>query len=270
MEWSSPGFTERSYTRVLRVPFELPCRCTPVLAVLVLVFPLAGAAQTPAKPRIDWKTSYAEALALAKNEEKPLLIDFFATWCGPCHLMDEQTFSDPAVAKAMADFVCVKIDVDADEKTAFAYGIRSIPRTVILNVYGEIVGDRIGFMESSAYIDFLNDAREYTHRKMDGVVIGVPAEAPEAMPITPDAKLEEVMSLLANPDKAVRDKAREVLLTLDVHLVKSWMRQALASPYLGERIAARETLAKLDPSAWPEFDPWASAEERAQALAIGD
>lgn len=267
MAWIKAGYPGRQFYRVSALRRgALPC----LVAVIAVLAPLASVAQAPEKPRIDWKTKYAEAIALAKEQEKPVLIDFFAAWCGPCHMMDEQTFTDPAVVKASTEFVCIKIDVDADEKTAFAYGIGSIPRTIVLNIYGEIVGDRIGFMAGRSYTGFLNDVREYTHQKVDGIVIGVPAEVPETITIEPDAKIDEIMKVLASPSKGVREKAREVVLAMEPDQVKRWMRQGLASPYLGERIAAKETLSKLDPSAWPDFDPWATVEERAKSLAQGD
>jgi len=126
-------------------------------AALLAVAFTAGAQEAP-EARIEWIANYHDGIAAAQKAEKPVLIDFYASWCGPCKLMDEQVFPDPAVVAAMADFVCIKVDVDSDVKVALAYGVQSIPRTVVLNIHGEMVGDRIGFMESEAYIDFLKDA----------------------------------------------------------------------------------------------------------------
>lgn len=243
-----------------------------LLSLGLVALGAARAAEQPAKPRIDWQVKYPEAVALAAKLEKPVLIDFFAAWCGPCRMMEEQTFTDPEVITAMGDFVCVKVDVDTDEKTAFAYGVRSIPRTVVLNIHGEMVGDRVGFMESSAYMAFLKDVAEYTHRKVDGTVIKVPMEipGPEPVKIAPDSELVEVMKYLADPAPAVREQAREILIALDAKLVEGWMRQALASKFLGERIAAKETLAKVAPEAYTDFDPWATEAERTKALVEGN
>jgi len=241
-----------------------------IVAALLATQALATAAQDAQSPRIDWKSDYQESIALAEKLKKPVLIDFFATWCGPCRMMDEQTFTDPDVIEAMAEFVCIKVDVDIDEKTAFAYGIRSIPRTVVLNIHGEVVGDRVGFMERDGYLAFLKDVKEYTHRKVDGTVIKVPPEEmPEPVTIAAESDIAEVMKYLANPMPKVREEAQQALLALDPTLVERWMRQALTSAYLGERIAAKETLAKIAPELYPDFDPWAAAEERAKRLTEG-
>ncbi len=237
------------------------------LSSLLLITTRATAQETR-KPAIAWKTDYHEALKLATEQNKPLLIDFFATWCGPCRMMDEQVYTDPEVIKAMGSFVTVKVDIDADEKTAMAYGVHSIPRNVVLNIHGEMIGDRLGFMESEEYIAYLKDAGEYTHKKIEGTVIDVPeGSAPENAPITADTKQEEVMALLADADPEVRKATREMVLKLDAALVKGWMRQGLASAYLGERIAAKEVLSTLEPEMVANFDPWATEADRAAALA---
>jgi len=234
----------------------------------LVTFATIATAQEPQKPAIEWRTDYHEAVKLAKEQNKPLLIDFFATWCGPCRMMDEQVYTDPEVITATSAYVTVKVDIDTDEKTAMAYGVHSIPRNIVLNVHGEMIGDRLGFMESEEFIAYLKDTAENTHKKIDGAVIDVPeGEAPEKAPITADAKQEEVMALLADPDPEVRKATRETVLKLDATLVKGWMRQGLASAYLGERIAAKETLAVLEPEAAANFDPWASEADRAAALA---
>lgn len=236
------------------------------VTLLLLSLPLFGAAPQPATPAIDWMTNYHEAIARAKKLGKPIIVDFYADWCGPCHLMDEQTFTDPEVILAMQDFVNVKVNIDVDEKTAFAYGVRSIPRTVVINTFGEMVGDRVGFMEVEFYLAYLKDVSEYTHTQVDGTVITVPAAVPETVSIAPDADFTEVMALLSNPEAELRAKAQEAVLALDKKLLRQWMEKGLTSDYLGDRIAAKDILLTLDRDTYAAFDPWAPVDERTQFL----
>jgi len=61
---------------------------------------------------ITWSHDYQASLAQAKQENKPLMVDVFATWCTPCQQMDEDVFSRADVGEASREFVCVKVDGD--------------------------------------------------------------------------------------------------------------------------------------------------------------
>lgn len=70
------------------------------------------------------------------NSEKPTLVDFYATWCGPCKML---TPIIESVSKDLGDDARVlKVDVDKNRDAAAQYGIRSVP-TLILFKEGEIV-----------------------------------------------------------------------------------------------------------------------------------
>jgi cytochrome c biogenesis protein CcdA/thiol-disulfide isomerase/thioredoxin len=83
------------------------------------VDPAAVASSVEAKVKEGWHASLAEGLALAEREQKPVLVDLWATWCKNCLTMDTTTFKDPAVTKALDDYVKIKFQAEQpDEEPA--------------------------------------------------------------------------------------------------------------------------------------------------------
>ncbi len=110
----------------------------------------------------DSKGDFAAALARAKKEKKYVFIDFYATWCGPCKMMDRQTYSDSSVGKAAAKFVNRKVDAEKGEgiKLAARYGIQAYPTMVIVDATGKEVNREQGFRPAAQFARFLDDTRE--------------------------------------------------------------------------------------------------------------
>jgi len=106
--------------------------------------PTEADAAGEAKP-IEWFTSYEEGMKVAADEGWPVMIDLYADWCGPCKMLDEQTWPDPAVQKLADKFVCIKVNVDENEQVAKDYGATSIPLVVFLKSDGTKIDESVGF-----------------------------------------------------------------------------------------------------------------------------
>lgn len=106
------------------------------------------------KPDAFQKLTYEKALAKAKEEKKVVMVDFNATWCGPCKMLDKNTFPDQEVNKMLTSkTVAIKVDVDEDPKLAQKYKITGIPCLVFINGDGKEVGRLEGFMEPGDFLD---------------------------------------------------------------------------------------------------------------------
>lgn len=89
------------------------------------------------------------------NGDKPVLVDFYATWCGPCKVMSPtiESLGKELVGQARI----LKIDVDKNEAVANQYRIQSVP-TLIIFKKGEAVWRMSGIMEKE---DLLQQIKKY-------------------------------------------------------------------------------------------------------------
>lgn len=95
--------------------------------------------------QINWVTSIETAKHMAQESNKLILLDFWAVWCGPCKEMDFAVWNKEGIQELTKQYVALKIDFDANRVLARDYNITSIPRTIILDPYGDVIEERIGF-----------------------------------------------------------------------------------------------------------------------------
>ena len=108
---------------------------------------------------IQWSTQLDSALVVAQIAEKPVMIDFMATWCPPCQKMEDSTFSQDAVIEKSKAFVPVRIDVDLQgdlanvyQGNARKYGGVGIPNILFLSPQGERMHQVIGYQKPEELI----------------------------------------------------------------------------------------------------------------------
>ncbi|MEZ3521651.1 MAG: thioredoxin [Muribaculaceae bacterium] len=88
------------------------------------------------------------------NESKPTLVDFFATWCGPCRM--QSPILEDVKSKAGDKANVIKIDIDKNQELAARYNVRSVP-TLIIFKNGEALWRAVGLQTADILMAKLSE-----------------------------------------------------------------------------------------------------------------
>ena len=106
---------------------------------------------------MDVTTATFQHDVIERSHELPVVVDFWAAWCGPCRMLGPAIETE--VAKRGGKLELAKIDVDAEQALAAQYGIQSIP-TVTVFRDGEPVTGFVGAQPAAAISRFLDQTIE--------------------------------------------------------------------------------------------------------------
>ena len=115
-----------------------------VLLAVVGLYMFAGGLTT-AESDLVWIADEAQGLEVGRREGKPVMFDFYATWCAACNEL-EHTYSDPAVKSKLSKFVNVKLDFTRNstevERLKQKYGIVGLPVVIFFDSEGNQLTDK--------------------------------------------------------------------------------------------------------------------------------
>lgn len=187
----------------------------------------------------DATTETFEADVLRKSLEVPVLVDFWATWCGPCKTLG------PILEKLAGEyngaFLLAKVDVDKEQQIAAAFQIRSVP-TVFLVKDGQLVDGFPGALPEGQLREFLASHGVLPAEAADAPVVDAPLdpqaqvaalrEAVAADPDKDELKLDLVLALLKTGEATEAERLLDALpanLATDDRTVKARARLGFAA-----------------------------------------
>lgn len=112
--------------------------------------------------KLVWQTDLAKVMKAAKDQNKLILVDVYTDWCGWCHKLDRDTYSNPDVVTFVNNqFVCLKVDAeDGGPGQAFSqqYQIGGFPCIMMLDAAGKMKGVFYGYRNAAQFPDAVKTA----------------------------------------------------------------------------------------------------------------
>jgi putative thioredoxin len=185
---------------------------------------------------------------LRRSEQVPVLVDFWADWCQPCHML--APLIEKAVSAHDGKIELAKLDVDANQATAARYGVRGLP-TVKAFRDGRVATEFTGAQPPQVVARFVDSL--------------VPSEADALVESGDEAALRRALEIDPKHPVARRELGRKLLLSGETDEALELL-EGVPGDFIAEGLAARARLSG-DADLAPAFEAW-DAGDHATALEL--
>ncbi len=181
---------------------------------------------------IPWQDWSETALERARVEKKPIALHIGATWCHWCHVMDQDSYTWPGVAEALAErFICIRVDTDRRPDLNERYNQGGWPTFAVLDAAGEVLVGRT-YVPGFELLSLLKSASDPTSR---WTVAPEPAPLLGASEVPPEEIFKRVKEAydpynggFGEMQKFPHPGVLDWLLDRQARAADDWTREALA------------------------------------------
>lgn len=118
-----------------------------IILLLFLIISSYGFSQT------NWVYDIKMAQSMALQQNKFIIADFWATWCGPCKQMDKKLWNTEEMAALSDKFIFLKVNIDQERQLSERFDVTSIPFVVLMDATQETIWSKNGFSNASQYLN---------------------------------------------------------------------------------------------------------------------
>ena len=164
---------------------------------------------------IDATTESFERDVIERSQKQPVVVDFWAEWCGPCRVLGP-VLEREAEARS-EELALVKVDVDANQELALRYGIQGIPAVKAFR-NGQVVREFVGALPPAAVGGFLDELTGPMGRERLAAELSATGELPAVRAALEEDDEERALQLLLEEIAGATDGRRDRLVELTVGL----------------------------------------------------
>jgi thioredoxin len=164
---------------------------------------------------MDATTESFEREVVERSRELPVVVDFWAAWCGPCRMLGPVL--EREAEDRVGEFALVKVDVDANPELALRYRIQGIPAVKAFRD-GEVVREFVGAQPPAAVAQFLDELTGPSAAERLIAELQASGELPEVVAALAQGEHERAFELLVAAIADGEDERQERLIELTVAL----------------------------------------------------